>query len=504
MIALFGGPLSRIERAALAIGLCISASMMWPTGGALCDGAYVWLHIAHHVSKGAGLAFNVGDHVYAVTNPLWVTLLADGMWLGLDGPMVARVLGGAATLLTVPLFLQLLRRTVRTPELRALGTLAWAANAWMARWALSGLEAPLAVALVLGGFVALTEGPGWGDRPIRTGALWALAAITRPGAVLLLALWATVLLIDAQSRPGLRRLVFGLLPVAAIYGSWLLFARLSFGTFWPSVLATAPPLNPSYAEWWRRMTVDFGRIAATEGALVVAGVMALVLGKLPSRKRDRSALRSLPLLWVILLPALFAARGLQVEARHLLIVIPVAQWLVWWAIDRTWSGERNESRAWVRATLIGSIVAVLVIGQNLRAYQSEVLPDSARQQQTMKRTLIRWGRWLGANDPGALVATDTPGALAYFGNARILDLNGLFTPQLEQVRRAQSRRELVERLAFGAAGRPSYLVDRGVSAAELKARSPYPDVFEPIEESDGYVFYRLRWSAMTGDSTLKP
>ena len=502
MIAVFGGPLSRFERVALGLGMALSAALMWPMRGALPDAAYAWLHIAKHVSTGAGFGLNAGDHTYVVTNPLWVTLLADGMWLGFDGPTLARAISGGATLLTVPLFLQLMRRTVRTPALRALGTVAWASSAWMARWGMSGLETPLAVALVMGGFVALTEGPEWGDRPVRTGSLWALAALTRPGAVLLLALWATVLLIDAKSRPGLRRLVFGLLPVVAIYGSWLLYARLSFNTFWPAVLATTPSVNPSLAEWWQRLTMDVDKIGATEGVLAIFGVLALVFGRLPSRLRDRSSLRILPLAWVILLPALFAARGLKVEARHLLLVIPVAQWLVWWAVDRTWSGERNEPRRWVRAAVLGGILAALVVVQNLHAYERVVLPEVARQKLAMSQTLIRWGKWLGEHDPGALVATESPGTIAYFGHARILDLNGLFTPRIEGERRGQSHREFIERLSFEGAGRAAYLVDRGTSVATLKSRSPYAGVFEVIDERDGYAFYRLNWAALTRDSTL--
>src|SRR5206468_4939891 len=134
VIALFGGPLSRVERAALIVGLLVSAALMWPLHNEISDRTYIWLHIARHLADGAGMVFNPGERVYSMTNPLWLTLLADGMWLGLDGLTVARVLGAVSTLLTVPLFLQLMRRTVRTPAFRAFGTVAWAAHAGMAKW----------------------------------------------------------------------------------------------------------------------------------------------------------------------------------------------------------------------------------------------------------------------------------------------------------------------------------------------------------------------------------
>src|SRR5262249_17339185 len=104
MIALFGGPLSRIQRLALVLGLLLSAALMASMRGVTADATYVSLHIARHLAHGVGLVFNAGEPVYGTTNPLWVTLLADGMALGLDGLTCARVLGVASTLITVPLF----------------------------------------------------------------------------------------------------------------------------------------------------------------------------------------------------------------------------------------------------------------------------------------------------------------------------------------------------------------------------------------------------------------
>ncbi len=494
MIALFGGPLSRPERVALALGLVLSAVLMWYARAAVPDKAYVSLHIARHLAQGDGIVFNPGERVYGTTNPLWVTLLADGMSFGIDGLKLARLLGAASALLTVPLFLQLMRRTVRTPALRALGTVAWASQAWMARWAMSGIETPLAVALVLGGFVALTEGPDWGDRPVRTGALWALAAMTRPGAVLLLALWGTALLIDAQNRPGLRRLVFGLIAPVTIYGSWLLFARLYFGSFWPAVLSTPPVPNASIVEWWQRLVAEVGRIASTEGWIAGAGLLALVFSR-PVGKPNRSACRFLPAAWVILLPALFAARGFDIASRHLLLVVPVVHWLAWWAVDRWWSGEKQEVRAWMRATWLGALLAAAVVGQNLVTYRDEVRADATRRERQVNETLVRWGRWLGTHaPPGSLLATDSPGALAYFGRVRIVDLNGVFTPALAGIQHRMSHRDLVARLAFASAGRARFLVDTGTPAGEMLAASPYAAAFETLDGTGQCAFYQLHWS----------
>src|SRR6185503_6321751 len=75
------------------------------------------------------------------------------------------------------------------------------------------------------------------SRSVRTGILWSLAALTRPEATFLLVLWGVCLLVDARSRDGIHRLVFGSLGPVILYGGWLLFARIYYGSFWPQTLA---------------------------------------------------------------------------------------------------------------------------------------------------------------------------------------------------------------------------------------------------------------------------
>src|SRR5262249_44391345 len=162
------------------------------------------------------LVFNVGERVYGCTSPLWVALLATGVAAGVPGLGLARVLGLAATLASVLLFFQLVRRTLATPEFRGLATLAWAGHAWMLRWAVSGMETPLAGALVLAGFVSLSS-PRGARRAALTGALWGLAALTRPEAAFLLALWGVLLLAEGGFRPTLCW-ISGVTPPLVIYG----------------------------------------------------------------------------------------------------------------------------------------------------------------------------------------------------------------------------------------------------------------------------------------------
>jgi hypothetical protein len=505
------GPMTRVERAGLLLGLLLAAALMWPLRGYVTDDTYIHLQYARHLAHGQGLVFNPGEPVYGCTSPLWVTLIADGIALGLDGLFTARLIGALATLASVGLFLQLMRRTVRTPGIRAAATVAWAGHAWMLRWSLSGMETPLAVALVLGGFVAFTEGRQWGSRPVRTGALWALAALTRPEAVLLLFLWAVFLVIDTDSRPGLRRLVFGMLPPAIIYGGWLLVARAYFGTFWPQTLsakaAGAGGLEYQLQNLWRQIRI----MGATDGVLLLLLLVALGMGGRrlwPERPR---AQRLLPWAWVIAVPALYVARGVPVLSRYLLPLLPVLAWLAWRTAELAWVGEDPEARPARRraAPVLAAVVAVLSLALNLFTYRTAVVPHVRAFTAGLHGSLVHWGAWLREHTPAdALVAAPDIGAIGYVSGRRVLDTAGLVSPRMVPLLEREPLEDVVAHLRFRDFARPGWILDRGPQESDLLRRSPYAAALVPVGHSAVqtlgiarpgpvvYTLYRVRWEAV--------
>ncbi len=521
MILSLNGPITRVERVGLVVSLALAAALMWPLRHYLTDDTYIHLQYARHLASGQGLVFNPGERVYGCTSPLWAALIADGMALGIDGLRFARALGLLATLASIALFLQLMRRTVRTPELRALATLAWAGHAWMLRWSLSGMETPLAVALTLAGFVAFTEGQQWGARPVRTGALWSLAALTRPEAVFLLGLWAVFLIVDTESRAGLRRLVFGLAPPLLIYGSWLLFARLYFGTFWPSTLdakaAGSEGLAFQLDNLWRQIKI----VGATDGPLAALLLASLVFGGRRLWPRRPTAQRLLPWVWLAAVPALYLARGVPVLSRYLLPLLPVMGWLAWRAAEAWWIGEDLAPARRRRGVTLAAALAALMLFQNLTVYRLQVVPHVISFSAGFRDSLVRWGRWFGDHaPPAAAIATPDIGAIGYFGQRRVVDLAGLVTPQMVPFLRQGPPGDAVERLRFEAFARPEFLVDRAPVANELLQRSPYAACLTPLGQASVpnlgiarpgkavYSFYRVDWAAFdslrAGESPAGP
>jgi arabinofuranosyltransferase len=501
-------PLTRVERIGLVLGLAVAGALMWPTRHYLTDDTFIHLQYARHLASGQGLVFNVGERVYGCTSPLWVTLLADGMALGFDGLTTARVVGFLATLASVGLFLQLMRRTLKSPVVRAAATVAWASHAWMIRWSLSGMETPLAVALVLAGFVAFTEGERWGARPVRTGALWSLAALTRPEAVLLLLLWGAFLLIEAEDRDGVRRLIAGVIPPAAIYGTWLLFSRLYFGTFWPQTLSAKTAGGYSLPfhvhNLWRQIQVA----AASDGILAVVLGLALLLGGRRVWTRRGPASRLLPWAWVVSLPVLYLARGVPVLSRYLLTLLPVLAWLAWRAAERWCLGPDPTPARMRRAGWLGVGLAAAVMAQNFMIYRGAVLPQVLSFTPALESSLVHWGRWFQAHTAAdAVIATPDIGAIGYFSQRRVVDLAGLVTPAMVPHLMRETQEDAVAGFRFATFSRPDYLVDRAATPNALMTSSPFAKALVPLGHARVpnlgiarpgpavYSFYRVDWNA---------
>jgi arabinofuranosyltransferase len=501
-------PFTRIEKIALGLGLALAIAMMWPIRNYVTDDTFFHLQYARHLAGGQGLVFNPHERVYGCTSPLWVALLAGGIELGLDGLLVSKLLGVLAALASLGLFLRLMRRTVATPALRAAATVAWASHPWMAQWSTSGMETSLAVALTLAGFVAFTEGRRWGARPVRTGALWALATLTRPEAGLLLLLWGAFLLIETENRFGLRRLIAGALPPFVIVGAWLLFARIYFGTFWPQTLAAQAAGSTSSAlhldSVWRQARL----LGSTDGILLILLGISLAFGGLRGISPASAAQRWLPWAWLAALPALYVARGMSVLTRSLLTLLPVLAWLAWRAAEAWWLGPAPTSARSRRAGWFAAVVAVAVIAQNLAVHQRTVVPHVRAFTPALTESLVKWGRWFDRHSaPSTVIATRDIGAIGYYGRRRVVDLAGLVTPAMVPLLARERPEVAIAAFRFASFSRPEFLVDRAAEPYELKRHSRYASCLVPlghesvpdldVSRTDPviYSFYRLDWAA---------
>jgi hypothetical protein len=378
----------------------------------------------------------------------------------------------------------------------------------MIRWSVSGMETPLAVALILGGFVAFTEGDMWGSRPVRTGALWSLAALTRPEAGLLLLLWGAFLLIDADTRDGLRRMLAGILPPLFIYGGWLLFARFYFGTLWPQTLAAKSAASTTFPMMLDNARRHLEVVGATDGVLGLLLGITLVAGGRAVWPSRPTAQRFLPWCWVIGVPTLYMARGVTVLSRYLLPVLPILAWLAWRGLERWWIGDTPGPARLARARAALVLVAAAVLAQSLVVYEGKVVPQVRSFTPALEQSLLKWGGWFRDHtDPGATIAAPDIGALGYASQRRIVDLAGLVTPEMVPFLVRESMEDAVAGFAFATFSRPDYLMDRDPKPYGLLQRSPYAACLTPIGHSTvpnlgiarpapmTYTVYRIEWAS---------
>jgi hypothetical protein len=498
---------SALDRRTVAAAAVMVLALAIPLRGYLTDDTFIHLQYARNLATGQGLVFNSGERVYGCTSPLWVALIAAGMGLHLGGLFTAKALGLMTTLISLPLFHELMRRTLRTPALRAAATLAWASNAWMARWALSGMETPLAVALVLAGFVTFTEDEPWGRSPARTGALWALAALARPEAAVLLVLWGAYLWMEVRRGAEARVAWLGLVPPAVIFGGWLLFAGVYFHALWPGTLAAKSAggdvLEVHLTNLWREIKI----VGATDGLLV-----AVLLGSAFVEVRRGTPRRFwnagfVPWVWAFGLPVLYAAGSVPVLSRYLVPTLPLLAWLSWRAAERWWIEDGQVAGPSVRrAARFGVAMAALMVAQNFVVYGVAVVPQVNSFSAGLENSLVRWGRWFSQyTAPAAEIATPDIGAIGYYSQRRVLDLAGLVSPRMIPLLEHAPEEDVVAQLGFAGFARPDYLVDRAPEAFDLLRRSPYAACLLPLGHASvpnlgiarpqpmEYTIYRVDW-----------
>lgn len=209
----------------------------------LCDDAFISFRYAEHLGHYGMPVFNVVDppeRVEGYTNFSWVVLLALGSAVGLEPIGLAPVLTTTSAAVVLVLSVLLLRalRGEWTAPLRPLHltpAMLLVALPEAMVWSGSGLETGFAAAVVLGAMLAWTR-----RRLVAAGALAALAGLTRPDALLPIAVFGIGWLggrIAAQRRVAIGEvpwrtvglaaaafagpLVAHLLWRHAYYGSWV-------------------------------------------------------------------------------------------------------------------------------------------------------------------------------------------------------------------------------------------------------------------------------------------
>ncbi len=201
----------------------------------LSDDALITARSALNALHGYGPDFNIDERVMAYTHPLWFAQMLTVGWL--SGDVIVAPLLVSVALATVGWIVVVM--AVTSPSRIALGTVALLLSNSFVEYAASGLENPLAYALLAGMIVLgrrnLIESRVSGQAALALGLLAAGALLTRLDLVLILGpAFAMIAWYLRRQRRALALMACGLLIPLLV---WAVFAFSYYGYLLPSTLA---------------------------------------------------------------------------------------------------------------------------------------------------------------------------------------------------------------------------------------------------------------------------
>ncbi|MBI1949922.1 MAG: hypothetical protein HYS34_00980 [Acidobacteria bacterium] len=416
--------------ALLLAGLYVlAAKRVAGAAGFPLDDAWIHARLARNLSEGGGLAFNAGEPAAVSSAPLWTLLVYLPAAAGVPFPW-ASFLAGALLAGALPvLAFRLVQRAVGDRSAAWFSALLLAGTHPMPWSSVSGMETPLAAALVAATLLAALSA-----RPGASLVLAGAAGLARPELVLLpVFVLADVLWRErALRRPrvvglAIGALLAGIAPFAvnrALAGAWLfssfaakvgrhgMLAALLEGRAdaVPSVMATNLPL------YLAALVKALGRDNAALLLLVPIGLWRLAAGRGGSH---------LPWMVFVLLPcfmAVLAPFG-GPEFHEQRYIGPLVAVMVLAGCVALAALPPFLKRPAARLPLMALIAALSVPGAWTAARRYAIEVKNITEMQ------VTVGRWL-AERPGGpgTIATNDIGAIGFLTRAPILDLTGLASP----------------------------------------------------------------------------
>ncbi|HOT28891.1 MAG TPA: hypothetical protein PLU72_11925 [Candidatus Ozemobacteraceae bacterium] len=482
------------------------------------DDAWIHMTFARNLAFGLGFGVNPGEPVAASTSVSWALWLAvlHRAVAGFGMRAVVFAVKGSGVLLAVVAIIgamRLLKRFIDDDTDRAVAGLLLIFSYPLAWGALSGMEVALCAACAIWALdyqvSACGDSPGPRDREISI-ACWSLAFLARPENVLLLGL--ALLIFLAHERESRLRLAGRLLLIAGLcVVPFVLFHAEIAGqpfphTFTSKMTPRALPraiVEMPAAEAMRavagsvldhlRVGVEFLLLESPFVGLLYLAAPFLAWKTGFGRSAPPALSAGMAMAWIAL-PLLAVSVGILTgsmyytvhHGRYIPQTILMAAFCGIAGFHRFWNAT-GRSR-WIVLPLLFSLVFAL-------DRQVELAEDHARECDIIRRIHVSLGKWLNELPKGLTVALNDIGGMAYFGGQRIIDLEGLASPETNSWRR-QGRIDLfLERV------KPDLLIIFPGWFPEIASR---PEIFRPIfirtvEENitgGGNVkaVYRMPWS----------
>ena len=401
------------------------------------DDAFISFRYAQNLAQGLGLVFNSGERVEGYTNFLWTTLLAVCAYLGFDlipSSKVLAVLAATGNLLIIfQMGQRLFEHHQRSILYISLPMLLFAVMGSQARYIVSGMETLLfTFFLSLGVYLYL-----YGQRPLITGVIFSLCAMTRPEGVMYFALILGFTFL--MQIPFFKRLLLNPAPENANHPH--------FHAFRESVLLLLGFLLPYSAYFLWRYNF-YGFVLPNTFYVKASDFQWTRLGRGWDFLLQLVSWWSLGLILILSLFALFVHHNRQIWLLFWLMISATLAYFVYVGGDFiVWFGPRflmpvlpllllltSAGLLWpadlrvVPARLTNwiqlGVAGILLINAYGFSWPARIFNHSNFTAQMQSWTEM--GLWIAANTPSTTtLATDAAGLIPYYSNRYTIDMFGL-------------------------------------------------------------------------------
>lgn len=380
--------------------------------GFALDDSWIYAVMARNLATGQGFSFNPGEPVAGATGPLYTFFLAFFYMLFHEFVWSAKVFGIACQIGSgVAIYATVLALLPGRRSLSLVAALLVVTSPSLLWGMLTGMEIPLYLLLVCIGLAYYVRG-----KPGLAVLFWSLGVWARPDGLFLVALGLV-----SMPREFLRRAAIALPILLAFFG----FNYLIGGHFMPQTVGAKAHFGINLVgrtgnmmrEWGALWGVPYRATDRLEEPVIF--LVLLLMGAVLT-------IRRWPILaaYAIGFPlalSLFREHSAS-HKRYILYVIPFAMILSTVAIDFL-------ARRWGRRpTAVAATAAVVCF-----LWQATLIPREAESYAWNVQNINKMQRLLGnfiklTTAPGDVVATNDIGAIAYFGERKVVDLMGLISP----------------------------------------------------------------------------
>jgi Gpi18-like mannosyltransferase len=418
----------------------------------LADDSFITFRYAENIAAGKGFVYNQGERVLGTSTPLYTLLLALLVKLGLPILPLARIINiGADCLSGILIFLMVRRFRIGAAMLAALF---YTLFPRVIVWSISGMETSLYVFLIAASLYSYLKG-NFGLTALFLG----LTILTRVDGVILGL--AVVIHFIWQHRKFPVKIVLG---SVAVLLPWLVFSFLYFGSPIPNSVPGKKALysatiweTPKWRIFWEFLFLRI-KIGWPMLLLALAGVYSVLT-------RAKSYL--IIALWAVLYFLFFLLGAAKMHMWYYvpfylgyLILVALGFGLAFEKADGFWKKRvgalsRGTTAAASLKTLRIVVISFVCLLAGLAYFQQ--MKRTVRlvtiEQIALEDIHKSIGLWLSENTlPTDTVCAEDIGYMGYYSGRRILDQDGLVSPQVIPFNKSR------DRLGFLRKYRPAYFV----------------------------------------------